>query len=324
MILVLSYNWYEQGTDPVLDWLIYYKADFVKVTIDDLLNRKDECFIDINKGEIWVRGKEISKQINVIYYRRFEHDLEFDFLNDNKIKFKDQLKNEIQEEIQDLMMYLFMIFNNKVWLPSYKAIDVNKLEVIFQAHKRGIITPKTIVCNNRKKLLDFYYECNENLITKPIHHSGYFIDDDKTFSAYTSSIDKIFINSLPEYFTVSLFQEKIDAQFEIRTFYLDGEFYSTAIILTANSNIDADIKLSFETQNINWIPYKLPNYYEKKMKLLFDSLNLNTGSFDSLLNKRGEYVLLEINPVGQYLAPSNRCNYKIEQKIAKWLIKNDK
>ena len=41
MIVVLSYNWYEQGTDPVIDWLIYHKANFVKITIQDLLNKTE-------------------------------------------------------------------------------------------------------------------------------------------------------------------------------------------------------------------------------------------------------------------------------------------
>lgn len=95
------------------------------------------------------------------------------------------------------------------------------------------------------------------MITKPINHSGYFIDDDITFSVYTTSIDEEFILSLPEYFVASLFQQKIKAKFEIRTFYLDGDFYSTAIILTSKSKENIDIKQSFESKEINWIPYKL-------------------------------------------------------------------
>ena len=324
MILVLSYDWYEQGTDPVLDWLIYYKADFVKVTINDLLNKKDECLIDVNKGEIWINGKEVSKHINVIWYRRFEDDIKFSFFNEEKTKFKEQLRREIQEEISGLMKYLFMMFRDKLWLPNYNAIEVNKLEVIYQAKKEQINIPKTIICNNRNNLLKFYYECKCNIITKPIHHSGYFIDNDITFSVYTTSIDKEFILSLPEYFVASLFQERIKAKFEIRTFYLDGDFYSTAIILTSKSQENIDIKQNFGSKEINWIPYKLSEDYEEKMRKLFKRLDLNTGSFDSLLNDNDEYVLLEINPVGQYSAPSNRCNYRIDKKIADWLIKYDK
>lgn len=324
MILVLSYDWYEQGTDPVLDWLIYYKADFVKVTINDLLNKKDECFIDVNKGEIWIKGKEVSKCINIIWYRRFEYDIKFSFFDEEKTKFKEQLKREVQEEINELMRYLFMMFRDKLWLPNYRSIEVNKLEVIYQAKKEEINTPKTIICNNRNSLLKFYNECKGDVITKPINHSGYFIDDDITFSVYTTSIDEEFILSLPEYFVASLFQQKIKAKFEIRTFYLDGDFYSTAIILTSKSKENIDIKQSFESKEINWIPYKLSDDYEEKMRKLFKRLELNTGSFDSLLDDNDEYVLLEINPVGQYSAPSNRCNYRIDKKIADWLIKHDK
>ena len=34
--------------------------------------------------------------------------------------------------------------------------------------------------------------------------------------------------------------------------------------------------------------------------------------------------MLEINPVGQFSAPGYRCNYRLEEKIAKWLIDYDK
>ena len=39
MIVVLSYDFYEQGTDPVIDWLLFYNAPFVKVTYQDLISK---------------------------------------------------------------------------------------------------------------------------------------------------------------------------------------------------------------------------------------------------------------------------------------------
>jgi len=35
MILILSYKDYEQGTDPISEWLLYYKYPFRKITIED-------------------------------------------------------------------------------------------------------------------------------------------------------------------------------------------------------------------------------------------------------------------------------------------------
>src|SRR5690606_30976121 len=122
---------------------------------------------------------------------------------------------------------------------------------------------------------------------------------------------------------LTLFQECIDSEFEIRLFYLDGDFYATAIIITEKENDVVDVKLNYDSDNINWIPYKLPQEYEESIDAFMKSINLNTGSLDIMKTKGGQYVMLEINPVGQYNAPGYRCNYNLEEKIAKWLIKYD-
>ncbi|TDE03737.1 ATP-grasp domain-containing protein [Flavobacterium hiemivividum] len=322
MIVVLSYDWYEQGTDPVIDWLIYHKANFVKITIQDLLNKRENCKININTGEIWINGKEISKDINVIWFRRFEDDVRLNLSDKFPSK---QAEFEVDHEIRELTKFLFSRFKEKKWMPHYKGIDVNKLDVLYYANKAKIKVPTTVVCNNKNDLITFFKNSLTGIIIKPIRHSGYFIKEKNTYSIYTNSIDEKFINSLPENFTATLFQEKVKSKFEIRVFYLDGEFFATAIIINNNNNnTEADIKLSFESKDINWIPYKLPTKYEQEMHAFFQSINLNTCSFDVILTPDNENILLEINPVGQYSAPSNRCNYNIEEKIANWLIKNDK
>lgn len=132
------------------------------------------------------------------------------------------------------------------------------------------------------------------------------------------------LSELPERFVLTLFQECIDAEFEIRVFYLDGQFYATAIIITEKENNVVDVKLNYESENINWLPYKLPEEYEEELDAFMKLINLNTGSLDIMRTKEGDYVMLEINPVGQFSAPGYRCNYNLEEKIANWLIDYDK
>lgn len=320
MIVILSYDWYEQGTDPVIDWLIYNKASFVKVTFQDLISKKNNCSINVNTGEFWINGIEISSQINVIWFRRFEDDLRVDLPK----KFPtDRAAFELKYEAQDLMKYLFIRFKDKTWLPTANGIALNKLEVLYYAKKYNLRMPKTIVCNNKSHLLKFYKECNKEVITKPIKHSGYFVKEDKTYRIYTNNITDTFINSLPDNFVSTLFQEKIKCKFEIRVFYIDGSFFATAIIIDKKNKNQVDVKLNFETNNINWVPYNLPEEYENKLDSFFKSIELNTCSFDVILSEDDEYIMLELNPGGQYGAPSERCNYKIDEKIAKWLIKQD-
>jgi hypothetical protein len=319
MILVLSYDFYEQGTDPVIDWLLYYNANFIKVTIQDLINKDADFKIDVNKGKIIFKEKDITDNISTVWYRRFVDDIHLDFsIND---KHHEQAKFELQNEMIELVKFLALILKDKKWMPSFEGIKINKLETLYFANLLNINVPKTIVTNNKKDLQKFI-GLNEpnNYIFKPINHSGYFVDDTKTYNIYTNSLEPIFYNKLPDYFVCTLFQEKVNKKFEIRSFYLDGNFYSSAII---TQTIHCDVKLSFNSEDINWIPYQLPISYQNKLDLFFKSINLNTCSFDVIKTNNNEYVLLEINPVGQYSAPGTRCNYYLEEKIAQWLIKNE-
>jgi hypothetical protein len=287
-----------------------------------LVNRTNDARININTGEIWINGVEISHKVNVIWFRRFEHDISFNFSKKTDDPILKQADSELQLEIRELMQFLFQRFKKKTWMPHYLGINTNKLDHIFLAKKRGIKMPETIICNNKTDLLSFYEQHQNGIIMKPIRHSGYFIKGEKTFSIYTNSVKKSFIETLPDYFTATLFQQKVDSKMEIRVFYIDGSFYATAIIIT-EVNKETDVKLSFGTDNINWIPYELPQNYKLHLTQFFEDLHLNTCSFDVILTHNDEYVLLDINPVGQYTAPSNKCNYKIEQKIANWLVEKD-
>lgn len=321
MILVLSFDYYEQGTDPVIDWLLYHKADFIKVTIQDLIQTSTSFKIDINEGRIFIKGKDVTDEIKVIWYRRFEEDL---MSNLSISKHSEQALFELKNEVDVTISFLKKILSNKKWMPHNEGIKLDKPEVTFLAEQSNVRTPKSIITNNKQDVLTFQSTIKSDLITKPIRHSSYFIDGEFTYSIYTQKIKKEELDELPEHFVLTLFQECIDAEFEIRVFYLDGMFYSTAIIITEKEKSVVDVKLNYESESINWIPYKLPQKYEEELDVFMKSINLNTGSLDIMKTKKGEFIMLEINPVGQYSAPGYRCNYNLEEKIAKWLINNDK
>lgn len=319
MILVLSYDFYEQGTDPVIDWLLYYNANFVKITIQDLINKDSDVVVNVNNGRIYFKQTDITDSITAIWYRRFIEDIHFEFsIND---KHHEQAKFEVQNEMIELVKFLSVILKDKNWMPSFEGVKINKLETLYYANLLNIKVPNTIVTNNKSDLHKFIgYKDPANFIFKPINHSGYFVNGEKTYNIYTNSLSQNLYDSLPNYFVSTLFQEKVDKKFEIRCFYIDGNFYSTAII---TQSIHCDVKLSFNSDDINWIPYKFSDLYEKNLDLFFKSINLNTCSFDVIKTNTDEYVLLEINPVGQYSAPGTRCNYYIEEKIARWLIEHE-
>lgn len=62
---------------------------------------------------------------------------------------------------------------------------------------------------------------------------------------------------------------------------------------------------------------------EIKVRAFMKEAKLNIGCLDIIRDETGRYVFLEVNPLGQYLSESAKCNYYLEKNIAEWLIKHD-
>src|SRR5690606_10463706 len=114
----------------------------------------------------------------------------------------------------------------------------------------------------------------------------------------------------------SLVMEMIEKKYEIRTFYLNGVFYSMAIFSQSQDQTKVDFR-KYATNRTT--PYKLPNTIEKQLQKVFEEFNLNTGSADIILDKNNKYIFLEINSVGQFDMTSRPCNYNLHRKVANYL-----
>lgn len=307
---------YEQCTDPVVDWLIQEKIPFLKLNLEDLVTKSVTYTVDVYNNDIIINGHSINNQIKVIWYRRFYSILDY-FNHDEQDSTLVQLNEEADSEIKTFLEYLKHYYKDKIAFPDMPAYGENKLIFLDYAKKAGLTCPKTIVTNNKKELYDFYRINNSKIISKPLYFSNYFIKDNYTFSIYTTSYNEEMIATLPDFFFPTLFQEKVLSIHEIRSFYLDGKFFSTAAICLGNEK-NIDLKLNYTSDNLHWVAYQLPEEIENKLTVFMKSINLNTGSID-ILRTESDFVFIEVNPVGQYLAPSNYCNYYLEHEIKDWL-----
>ncbi|WP_370899768.1 grasp-with-spasm system ATP-grasp peptide maturase [Chryseobacterium gossypii] len=197
--------------------------------------------------------------------------------------------------------------------------DVNKFEVLRIAKELGIEIPKSILTNSKSKLINFFYKCNGEVISKM--HDMLLCDIKETYSTYATYTEKIeinFINELPDHFFVAHFQEKLEKIYEVRTFYLDGELFSMAMFSQKDERTSIDFR-RYNRENMNRrVPYKLPSVLENRIRLLMQKIGLNSGSLD-IVKTKDSYVFLEVNPIGQFGFVSNACNYKLHKKIAEYL-----
>ena len=122
-----------------------------------------------------------------------------------------------------------------------------------------------------------------------------------------------------QYFTPSLLQKEVIKDFEIRSVYVLGSFYSMAIFSQNDEQTKLDYRNYNRTKPNRNIPFSLPKSIESKLESIAQELRLKFCSFDLIRDKQGDYVFIEVNPEGQIGWVSRNCNYHIEFKIAEYL-----
>lgn len=302
----------DSSTDEIIQWLYYLKPNikiynqFNQYPIDDLKIEISNENVSISLNNIKVKNK---------WYRRGEYCFRSTSKKINKIFLKETYSS-IKEYIDDSIYQK----NINCFLDNEKF----KLTTLNECIKLKIPIPETLITNNLNELKKFIKK-QKRIITKPIenttfrHHYGNY---EVLFYPNLKVLESNDISHLCEEtnFLPSLFQKYIDKKIEIRSFYLNGEFKSMAIFSQQNEKTKLDFRnYDYSRPNRN-VPYQLPKDFETKLHNLMINLKINSGSFDIIYNKKGEYIFLEVNPIGQFQWLSHGCNYFIEEMFAKEFI----
>ncbi|WP_449400683.1 grasp-with-spasm system ATP-grasp peptide maturase [Chryseobacterium wanjuense] len=306
----------------VIEWLNYlYDGEIRRINTDFFsVAKQEEYFLDINEDNsvksIWYR-RPGRRPIPI---RTIPEGLLIKDLNNKDLE--SRLMHSANKELMSINLYdLLHKYNSEKILGNPLIYEVNKFEVLRMAKKLGINIPNSIITNSKAKLIDFFHDCNGEVITKM--HEMLLCDVSEihsTYATYTEKLDLDFINNLPEYFFAGHFQEKLEKVYEIRSFYLDGEIFSMAMFSQKDERTSIDFRRYNRKKMNRRVPYKLPSSLEEQIGRLMKKLNLNSGSLDIVKTIEG-YVFLEVNPVGQFGFVSSNCNYNLHKKIAEYLIK---
>ena len=170
--------------------------------------------------------------------------------------------------------------------------------------------PASLVTTNADEMNLFFNDIN--IVTKTISRQFNFIDKNVIVKSFTEIIKALDIS---KEFAPSLVQEYIEKEYEIRSFYLKGSFYSMAIFSQKNDATKIDYRKPASIKSRS-VPYNLPRNIEEKLVRLMTQLNLDTGSIDIIKAKNGSFYFLEVNPNGIFENVSFYCNYYLEKLIA--------
>jgi len=210
-------------------------------------------------------------------------------------------------------------------LGSAHGSTPNKLVVLERARELGLRTPPFSVSNLRSHAQGLA-ESGCGYVTKAMSDGLYLFDatESKTgYFTYTEALEPQSLEGVGARMAPSFFQRYIEKAFELRIFFLDDQFRAGAIFSQNDEKTRVDYRKYNDARPNRVIPFRLPQEIEAKLSLLARGLDLNTGSFDMIVDTRGEYYLLEVNPVGQFGPLSEKCNMGIERMIAERLVAHE-
>ncbi len=197
----------------------------------------------------------------------------------------------------------------------------NKLNQLALAGRLGFVLPRTIVTNNPQRLIEFYEACEGQLISKRAIPLATYRDGERTQS-YTREVHR---RDLAHYqavrFSPVVFQEKISKQLELRVTVVGEKIFAAEIHSQQNNRIHTDWRHFPEFGGDRYYGvHTLPEEVAQRCRQLLKSLGLCYGAIDLILNLKGEYVFLEINPGGQWAWIEDYTGMPMSDAIAAFLM----
>ncbi len=189
-----------------------------------------------------------------------------------------------------------------LWIPGRPlAVEggYNKVSQLALAGRLGFQLPRTLIGNSSEALLDFYAECDGDLITKmlrPFHlkRSG------EDFNGYTHRLRR---RDLAAYHALrhapAILQEYVPKRVELRVTVVGSQVFAVEIH-SQESRLTRHDWRHYDNDRATYAPHQLPPEVEARCLSLLKAMGLRFGAIDLILTPKGQYVFVEINPNGQW------------------------
>lgn len=323
MILVFTERT-DLNSRMVLSYLNYYAEPFEVFLEDDAIELEYSIGENTFDYQVYKNNRFVcnSQEIKSIWYRRT--DIQVCRFGTGQFSQK-SLESYSSEHIQTRSEQIKRCLHHKKCLGKFGFGNYNKIEFLEICTSLHIEVPKTLITKSKQNLLEFWNSCHGKVITKslafPYEYTNYMESGEiESYQlGYTVPVGEVELGLIPECFDLSLFQEKLDKQFEIRTVYLNGKTYSQAIFSQSRAVAALDYRLGYDS-GMRTCNYTLPERIEAQVQMLMLKLDLNFGSLDIVVTKDNRYVFLEVNPNGQYGAVSLSTNSNVDYEVVNFLM----
>ena len=329
MIVVLSQPNYDTTTEEVVDWIRALGGSCVRLNGDDV-TAGHPFSLEVDARGAHLRfsldGQEFSsREVGAVWLRRWGRTETAPVRAVPGLEpLAARINAHLAGEVNAASRALFAALAGARWLTRPADAAVSKLEVLRVAARAGLEIPPTLVTNDRAEIERFRRE-HGGVITKSIGDADIFPYYGKSYGLYTAAVGDEDVARLPEAGAFpTLVQAMVEKEFEIRAFYLGGALHAMAIFSQADEQTATDFRRYNGTRPNRSVPYRVPADVADAVRRLMRGLEMDTGSVDLIRTPDGRHVFLEVNPGGQFGMVSRPCNYRLEKKVAEYLMEQSR
>lgn len=208
------------------------------------------------------------------------------------------------------------------WVDNLERIDYasNKLRQLRIASEVGFVIPQTLITNKAQAAREFFWQVKGKMVSKLLTPLSYSMEANSSFFLYTSIVKEEDLQDAESLrYCPMVFQEQIPKQQELRLVYVNGNLFVGAL----NADVYAAAKVDWRKPGVEvgaWQHHQLPDEFVRRLQTFMGKFGLSFGSLDFILTPSGEYVFLEINPVGEWGMLEKNLDLPIASAIADALV----
>lgn len=311
MVVIFSFPG-DKSTNKLIEWLHYQNCPFKRIDLESEDFRKIRVSYDSKHIKISLllkNGEELFLDDVSYFYTRgvgFSYSEEKNESDLPDVLYTSYLKSEFET-----LTNFFYSEVNKRSVGCFRNESHSKQLQLLLAIEEGLDVPEYIISKNKNDIINHFK--GKDIITKAIQDNVATTHEE---CLIYQRVQRVNVLELEDYFFPSFFQKEVSKEYEIRSFVLEGVFYS---IKYHSNTKNVDMRDNYNVSSYE--SYKLPNEIEMKLLKLCKKLNLKTGSIDLIKSTSGQYYFIEINPNGQYDWVSQVGGYNLDREIAIFLKK---
>ncbi|MFN6488003.1 MULTISPECIES: MvdC family ATP-grasp ribosomal peptide maturase [unclassified Nostoc] len=207
------------------------------------------------------------------------------------------------------------------WVDDLERINIahNKLRQLRIASEVGFVIPQTLITNKAESAREFFHQVNGKMVSKLLTALSHTMES-TSFFLYTSVVkEEDLLDAESLRYCPMVFQEQIPKHSELRVVYVDGNVFVGALDASVYTASKVDWrKPGVETGS--WQHHQLPDRVVRRLQAFMDKFGLLFGALDFILTPSGEYVFLEVNPIGEWGMLEKDLDLPISSAIANALI----